>query len=81
MTPTMKLADIKNGICAVISENDQSSLIDQIKSASNAGADLVELRIDFLKSDYNLKTIFESCQIPCLVTIRRKKDGGEWSGP
>lgn len=81
MTPTMKVADIKNGICAVISENDQSSLVDQIKSASNAGADLVELRIDFLKSDYNLKTILESCQIPCLVTIRRKKDGGEWTGP
>jgi len=47
MTPAIKVTDIKNGICAVISENDQSSLVDQIKSASNAGADLVELRMIF----------------------------------
>ncbi len=44
------------------------------------GARLVELRLDYLTRDVNLKRLLGDRQCPVIVTVRREQDGGRWSG-
>lgn len=50
------------------------------KQAAEAGAGLVELRIDCLRRDPDLKRIFKEKPTPVVFTIRRGDDGGLWRG-
>lgn len=48
------------------------------KAAAEAGAELVELRIDCLRSSVNLKRILAERFTPLIFTVRRGADGGLW---
>src|SRR5256885_16985046 len=50
------------------------------KGAAAAGAELVELRIDCLRSEPDLKRILAKRFTPVVFTIRRGADGGLWRG-
>ncbi len=45
------------------------------------GAELVELRIDYLEGGYRLATLLEGRPGPALITCRRPADGGRYQGP
>lgn len=74
----MNLLDLKNGVCAVIAEKSSRDLIVSCTEAFALGADLVELRLDFLEEDFSIVEILKSVAGPTLITIRRKNDGGRW---
>lgn len=70
-------------ICASIGEPNYTLLKKRVKRAFELGADLVEIRLDYLKDalDVNrLKNIIEGCENRCILTIRSKKEGGLFKG-
>ena len=67
-------------ICATIGRGRHTSLAEEWKAAADAGVDLVELRIDCLRRDPDLKRIFSQRPTPVVFTIRRGADGGLWRG-
>ncbi|CAO2834249.1 unnamed protein product [Amaranthus hypochondriacus] len=54
----------------------------QVKNAKEQGADLVELRIDFLKNfnENDLEHLIKSSCLPTLVTFRPTWEGGQYDG-
>lgn len=55
----------------------------EIQEAALAGADIVELRLDFLDSfnpEEDLEILIRACSIPCIVTCRPEWEGGQYGG-
>ena len=67
-------------ICVTIGRGRHSSLAEEWTAAAKAGVDLVELRIDCLRRDPDLKRILKDRPTPMVFTIRRGVDGGLWRG-
>jgi 3-dehydroquinate dehydratase/shikimate dehydrogenase len=44
------------------------------------GARLVELRLDYIRRDVNLKRLLDDRPCPVIITCRRERDGGKWAG-
>jgi 3-dehydroquinate dehydratase/shikimate dehydrogenase len=68
-------------ICVTIGRGRHRSLLEEWKAAAEAGAELVELRIDCLRREPDLKRILAERFTPLVFTIRRSSDGGLWRGP
>ena len=68
-------------ICAILGRGRHSALIEEWKTAVEAGVELVELRVDCLRRDPDLKRILKERPSPMVFTIRRGADGGLWRGP
>ena len=67
-------------ICVTIGRGRHKSLLAEWKEAAEAGAELVELRIDCLRSVPNLRRILADRPTPLVFTVRRGPDGGLWRG-
>src|SRR4051795_6171899 len=67
-------------ICVTIGRGRHSSLAEEWKAAAEAGAELVELRVDCLRREPDLKRILAERPTPFVFTIRRGADGGIWRG-
>lgn len=65
-------------ICVTIGRGRHRTLLEEWKEAAAAGAELVELRIDCLRSEVNLKRILAERLTPVVITVRRGVDGGLW---
>jgi 3-dehydroquinate dehydratase/shikimate dehydrogenase len=53
-------------------------LIAEHKHLAEHGAELVELRLDYIRRPVNLKRLLENSPCPIVATVRRPKDGGKW---
>ena len=67
-------------ICVTIGRGRHRTLLAEWKEAAEAGAQLVELRIDCLRSEPNLKRLLTDRPTPIVFTVRRGADGGLWRG-
>jgi 3-dehydroquinate dehydratase/shikimate dehydrogenase len=67
-------------ICVTIGRGRHASLAEEWKAAAAAGVNLVELRIDCLRREPDLKRILKDRPTPLVFTIRRGIDGGLWRG-
>lgn len=67
-------------ICATLGRGRHSALLAEWKAAAEAGAELVELRIDCLRREPNLKRLLAERFTPIIFTVRRGTDGGLWRG-
>jgi len=65
-------------ICVTLGRGRHRTLLEEWAEAAKAGAELVELRIDCLRSEPNLKRIFDQRHTPFVFTVRRGSDGGMW---
>src|SRR5688500_866190 len=54
-------------------------MIAEHKHLAEQGATLVELRLDYITSQVNLKRLLAERPCPVIVTCRRAQDGGNWS--
>ncbi len=45
------------------------------------GAELVELRLDYINGEVNVKRLLADRPCPVVVTCRRERDGGKWARP
>ena len=56
-----------------------SEALGEINQAVESGADIVELRIDFLRSfnaARDIRVLLDACPVPCIVTYRPAWEGG-----
>jgi 3-dehydroquinate dehydratase/shikimate dehydrogenase len=68
-------------ICVTIGRGRHSSMAQEWKQAAEAGVELVELRVDCLRREPDIKRILKERPTPLVFTIRRGVDGGLWRGP
>jgi 3-dehydroquinate dehydratase/shikimate dehydrogenase len=66
-------------ICAVVRTTTSEEAIAAMGEARRAGADLCELRIDYLK-DPDLRSILAAKPLPVLATVRPTWEGGQYEG-
>ncbi|WP_152050375.1 shikimate dehydrogenase [Tautonia marina] len=67
-------------ICVTLGRGRHRTLLEEWGQAAEAGAELVELRIDCLRSEINLKRLLTDRRTPIVFTVRRGADGGLWRG-
>ncbi|KAI4303538.1 hypothetical protein MLD38_039151 [Melastoma candidum] len=70
-------------ICAPVMAESVDQMLGQIRTAKGQGADLVEIRIDFLKNfspKQDLEVLIKQSSLPTLITYRPKWEGGEYDG-
>lgn len=67
-------------ICVSIGRTRHKMLLAEIKEAARQGAQLIELRLDFIPRALDFKRILEAKPCPYIATLRRQQDGGRFSG-
>lgn len=67
-------------ICVVIGRTRHKMMQVEIQEAVKRGAQLIELRLDFLAKAPDFKRLIGSKPCPMIATVRRPLDGGRWSG-
>jgi 3-dehydroquinate dehydratase/shikimate dehydrogenase len=55
-------------------------MIAEHEHLADQGAELVELRLDYIRRSVNLKRLLANRKCPVIATCRRKEDGGRWEG-
>ena len=67
-------------ICVSVGRGRHRMMIAEHRHLAEQGAELVELRLDFIRRAVNLRRLLEDRQCPVVATCRRKVDGGRWEG-
>ena len=67
-------------ICVTLGRGRHRTMLEEWGQAAEAGAELVELRVDCLRSEINLKRLLADRKTPFVFTVRRGADGGLWRG-
>jgi 3-dehydroquinate dehydratase / shikimate dehydrogenase len=66
-------------ICTVIGRTRHRMVLAEMGEAVRVGADLVELRLDFVARALDLKRIIAEKKCELVATVRRPSDGGRWA--
>jgi 3-dehydroquinate dehydratase/shikimate dehydrogenase len=67
-------------ICAVIGRTRHKMMHVEVQQAAKQGAQLIELRLDFLAKAPDFKRLLDDRPCPLIATFRRPSDGGRWGG-
>jgi len=67
-------------ICVSIGRGRHRHMIVEHRHLVEQGAKLVELRIDYIASRVNLKRLLQDRPSPVIITCRRERDGGKFTG-
>ncbi len=65
-------------ICVSVGRGRHRHMIAEYKHLAEQGAKLVELRLDFIQTEVNLKRLLKDRPCPVVITVRRSRDGGLW---
>src|SRR4051812_2730525 len=68
-------------LCAAIFVTDPAQARRDIAMAAEAGADMVELRIDRFHNEAELATLVDNARLPTIVTCRPTWEGGQCDLP
>src|SRR6476660_10564067 len=67
-------------ICVSIARGRHRHMIAEHRHLVSQGAKLVELRLDYINGQINLKRLLAEKPCPVVITLRREIDGGKWRG-
>src|SRR6476660_620705 len=67
-------------ICVSIARGRHRHVIAEHRHLVQQGAKLVELRLDYISGEVNLKRLIAERPSPVVITCRRERDGGKYSG-
>jgi 3-dehydroquinate dehydratase/shikimate dehydrogenase len=67
-------------ICVCIGRGRHKHVIAEHAHLVEQGAQLVELRLDYITGEVNLKRLLENRPGPVILSCRRPSDGGKWTG-
>lgn len=67
-------------ICVVIARGRHRQVAAEADFLFQEGAELVELRIDYINGTPSVKALAGKRTGPVVITCRRERDGGRWSG-
>jgi 3-dehydroquinate dehydratase/shikimate dehydrogenase len=65
-------------ICVSIGRGRHRHVIAEHKHLADHGVQLVELRLDYIQGEVQVKRLLKDRPCPAIVTCRRKRDGGRW---
>ncbi len=66
-------------ICVSIGRGRHRHMIAEHRHLAENGAQLVELRLDYINGEPNVKRLTAERPCPVVITCRRRRDGGKWS--
>lgn len=66
-------------ICVSIGRTRHKMMLLEIQEAARQGAEMIEVRLDFLARPPDFKRILAVKSCPMVVTVRRQEDGGRWT--
>lgn len=67
-------------ICVSLGRTRHSSVMEEHKSLAEKGAELVELRVDYMRKRPDIGRLLNGRPTPVVVTCRRRTDRGRWFG-
>lgn len=67
-------------ICVCIGRSQHAEMIADHHAVVSQGAQLVELRLDYLAEPNDFRRVLSERAGPAIVTCRRQEDGGKWCG-
>jgi 3-dehydroquinate dehydratase/shikimate dehydrogenase len=67
-------------ICVSTARGRHRHMIAEHKHLVSQGAKLVELRLDYISGEVNLKRLLADRPCAVVITCRRERDGGKWEG-
>jgi len=67
-------------ICVVIGRTRHKMMQIEIQEAGKRGAQMIELRLDFLAKAPDFQRLLANKPCPMVASVRRPVDGGRWSG-
>jgi 3-dehydroquinate dehydratase/shikimate dehydrogenase len=67
-------------ICVSIARGRHRHVIAEHRHLVQQGAKLVELRLDYINGEVNLRRLLVERPSPVVITCRRERDGGKWGG-
>lgn len=67
-------------ICVSVGRGRHKMMIAEHRYLAEQGAELVELRLDFIRRAVNLRRLLGDRQCPVIATCRRKSEHGRWEG-
>jgi 3-dehydroquinate dehydratase/shikimate dehydrogenase len=67
-------------LCVVIGRNRHKMIQAEIQEAAKRGAQMIELRLDYLTKAPDFKRLLTVKPCPMIATVRRQEDGGRWAG-
>ena len=65
-------------ICVSVGRGRHKMMMAEHKHLAENGAQLVELRLDYIRRPVNLKRLLADAPCPIVATCRRPADGGKW---
>ena len=65
-------------ICVSVGRGRHKMMMAEHKHLAEQGAELVELRLDYIRRPVNLKRLLDDRACPIVATCRRPEDGGKW---
>lgn len=65
-------------LCVTIGRSRHKAMLAEYKFLGEQGADLVELRLDYIGRHIDLTRLLAERFTPVVITCRRKEDGGRW---
>ena len=65
-------------LCVTIGRTRHKFMIAEYEELAKQGAQLVELRLDYIGKAVDLKRLLANRHCPVVVTCRRREDGGRW---
>ena len=65
-------------ICVSIGQSSHETVLSEHRAVVRQGAELVELRLDYLTDFPDLERLLDNRPTPVVVTCRRPEDGGRW---
>ncbi len=67
-------------ICVSIGRSRHKHMLAEFAHLVEQGADLVELRLDYISSRVNIQRLLKDRPCATVVTVRREQDGGKYTG-
>lgn len=67
-------------ICVSIGRSRHKHMLAEHKHLCEQGAELVELRLDYISSRVNIQRLLKDRPCQVVVTVRREQDGGKYTG-
>jgi 3-dehydroquinate dehydratase / shikimate dehydrogenase len=67
-------------LCTVIGRNRHKMIQAEIEESARRGAQMIELRLDYLTKAPDFKRLLATKPCPMIATVRRQEDGGRWAG-
>ncbi|KAL0035402.1 hypothetical protein WJX77_005085 [Trebouxia sp. C0004] len=82
--PTVQRTSGRTLLCTSVTASTFEQALDEIRQISEAGADMIELRLDMLTdfdAEKHLQQMLNETDTPKLVTMRPTWEGGNYDGP